>query len=62
MDNAITVLAGATGNLGRRIARAILERGANVRAVVRHNSDPDKVEDLRKQGAVIAEGGLQQRF
>jgi nucleoside-diphosphate-sugar epimerase len=55
MDNAITVLAGATGNLGRRIARAILERGANVRAVVRHNSDPDKIEELRKRGAAIAE-------
>jgi nucleoside-diphosphate-sugar epimerase len=55
MDNAITVLAGATGNLGGRIARAILERGASVRAVVRHNSDPDKVEELRKRGASIAE-------
>ena len=29
MDNAIIVLAGATGNLGGRIARAILDRGAN---------------------------------
>jgi nucleoside-diphosphate-sugar epimerase len=55
MDNAITVLAGATGNLGGRIARAILERGASVRAVVRHNSDPDKIEELRKRGAAIAE-------
>ncbi len=55
MDNAITILAGATGNLGGRIARAILQRGANVRAVVRHNSDPEKVEGLRKRGAAIAE-------
>jgi nucleoside-diphosphate-sugar epimerase len=55
MDNAITVLAGATGNLGGRIARALLERGANVRAIVRQSSDPDKVEELRKQGAAIAE-------
>ena len=53
MNNAITVLAGATGNLGGRIARAILERGANVRAVVRHSSDPDRVEELRKRGAAI---------
>ena len=43
MDNAITVLSGGTGNLGGRIARAILDRGANMRAIVRHNSDPDKV-------------------
>ena len=55
MDNAITVLAGATGNLGGRIARALLERGANLRAIVRQSSDPDKVEELRKQGAAIAE-------
>ena len=55
MDNAITVLAGATGNLGGRIARALLERGATVRAIVRHNSDPDKLEVLRKRGAAIAE-------
>ena len=55
MDNAITVLAGATGNLGGRIARALLEGGANVRAIVRHNSDPDKIEELRKKGAAITE-------
>ena len=55
MDNAIIVLAGATGNLGGRIARAILKRGAKVRAVVRSSSDPEKVEELRKRGAAIAE-------
>ena len=55
MDNAITIIAGATGNLGGRIARAILQRGANVKAVVRRNSDPEKVEELRKRGAAIAE-------
>ena len=55
MDNANIVLAGATGNLGGRITKAIVKRGANVRALVRHNSDPDKVEDLRKCGAEIAE-------
>ena len=55
MDNAITVLAGATGNLGGRIAGALLKRGANVRALVRHNSDPGKVAELRKRGAAIVE-------
>ena len=55
MDDAITVLAGATGNLGGRIARALLERGASVRAIVRRNSDADRVEALRQQGATIAE-------
>ena len=55
MDNPITVIAGATGALGGRIARALLERGANVRAIVRHSSGPDRVEELRKRGAAIAE-------
>jgi uncharacterized protein YbjT (DUF2867 family) len=58
MEDSITVLAGATGNLGGRIARAILKRGAKVRALVRHNSDSNKVEDLRKQGVTIAEVGF----
>ena len=55
MDSTITVLAGASGNLGGRIARAILERGANLKAIVRRSSDPDKVEELRKRGAAITE-------
>jgi nucleoside-diphosphate-sugar epimerase len=54
MDNAIIVLAGATGNLGGRIARAILKRGGKVRAIVRRNSDPGKIEELQKEGAEIA--------
>jgi uncharacterized protein YbjT (DUF2867 family) len=56
MKNAITVLAGATGNLGGRIATALLERGASVRAIVRRGSAPDKIEALRRRGAAIAEG------
>ena len=55
MNDAIIVLAGATGNLGGRIARALLKRGGKLRAVVRHKSDPEKVEALRKLGATIAE-------
>jgi nucleoside-diphosphate-sugar epimerase len=55
MDNGITVLAGATGALGGRIARALLERGAGVRAIVRRSSAPEKVEELRNRGAEIIE-------
>jgi nucleoside-diphosphate-sugar epimerase len=55
MGKAIIVIAGATGNLGGRIAKAIVGRGGNVRAIARHNSDPDKVEALRKRGATVAE-------
>jgi nucleoside-diphosphate-sugar epimerase len=54
-DNKTIILAGATGNLGGRIAGAILRRGGNVRAVVRRNSGPDKIEELRKLGGTIAE-------
>ncbi|WP_108213198.1 NmrA family NAD(P)-binding protein [Pontibacter mucosus] len=49
------VLAGATGDLGGRIARALLAKGALVRVLVRSNSDRAKVEALRKAGAVIVE-------
>ncbi|KPJ59780.1 MAG: NmrA family protein [Latescibacteria bacterium DG_63] len=58
MGNSIIVLSGATGNLGRRIARALLEQSAKVRAMVRHGSAPDKIEELRKLGAEIAEVDL----
>ncbi len=49
------VLAGATGNLGGRIARALLERGATVRAIVRGGTAPEKVERLKQLGAAVAE-------
>ncbi len=55
MDNEIIILAGATGALGRRIASELLERGAGLRALVRHSSAADKVEELRRRGAEMAE-------
>jgi hypothetical protein len=55
MEHGITVLAGATGDLGGRIARALLRRSASVRAIVRRSSAPDRVEELRKQGIEVAE-------
>ena len=50
----IIVVAGATGNLGGRIARALLERGARVRALVRHDTAPAKVERLQGLGVATA--------
>ena len=47
MDNKLIVLAGATGNLGGRIARALLQRGAGLIALVRYGSAPGKVDELR---------------
>ena len=55
MENAVVVLAGATGNLGLRIARALLGQGAGVKAIVRHSSGADKVGELRRLGAVTAD-------
>lgn len=48
------VVAGATGNLGGRIAKALLERGASVIALVRHETTRNKIEQLKEIGAAIA--------
>ena len=50
----IVVLAGATGNLGGRIARALLERGASVRALVRPATARDKLGRLQELSVTIA--------
>jgi len=52
--SATIVVAGATGNLGGRIARALVARGASVRAIVRHTTAPDKLERLQKLGVSVA--------
>ena len=49
----IILVAGATGNLGERIARAMLKRGAEVRIVVRANSDSEKINRLEKLGVEV---------
>jgi nucleoside-diphosphate-sugar epimerase len=54
VQSATIVVAGATGNLGGRIARALRDRGASVKALVRHETAPDKPERLRKLGITIA--------
>ena len=54
MKNPPIVVAGATGNLGGRIARALLERGASVRALVRNSTPRDKLERLEEMGVTIA--------
>jgi nucleoside-diphosphate-sugar epimerase len=48
------IIAGASGRLGTRIARSLIERGANVRALVRHETDSGSADELRKLGATIA--------
>jgi NmrA-like family len=52
MKNEILV-AGGTGDLGKRIIKALLKRNANVIAIVRHSSDNLKVEELEKLGVKV---------
>jgi nucleoside-diphosphate-sugar epimerase len=53
MNDSTIVVAGATGNLGGRIAKALLERGASVRALVRPGAARDKLERLEQLGVTI---------
>lgn len=48
------VVAGATGDLGARITRALVERGATVRALVRHDADDAVHRQVRELGAEVA--------
>ena len=47
------LVAGGTGNLGERIVKALVKRGANVRAIVRSGSEPEKKEKLTALGAEV---------
>lgn len=51
--NPLLVVAGATGNLGSRIVAALRQRGANVRVLVRPETDPAKVDSLTQQGIEV---------
>jgi uncharacterized protein YbjT (DUF2867 family) len=44
MDGSTILLAGGTGDLGTRIARHLVQRGASVRALVRPESRADGIE------------------
>src|ERR1035441_7222033 len=54
MNDGTIVVAGATGNLGGRIARALIERRASVKALVRQGTTPDRLERLQQLGVTIA--------
>jgi uncharacterized protein YbjT (DUF2867 family) len=49
----IILVAGATGNLGERITRALLAQGAEVRAIVRKGTDLQKKTHLEQLGAKV---------
>ena len=54
-SGATIILAGATGDLGGRIAHALLGRGAGVRALVRPGSKGEKTTALQGRGAAVVE-------
>jgi hypothetical protein len=51
--SAIILVAGATGNLGLRIVKALLNKDVEIRALVRPNSDIEKVKQLENLGVKI---------
>jgi uncharacterized protein YbjT (DUF2867 family) len=55
----MNLVVGATGLLGGEICRRLRQRELPVRALVRKSSDPEKVAQLRKLGAEVVTGDLQ---
>ncbi|WDF56719.1 NmrA family NAD(P)-binding protein [Mucilaginibacter sp. KACC 22063] len=53
--NNIILVAGATGELGGKICKALINRHAKVRAIVRAASDEGKVSALRNNGIEVIE-------
>ena len=49
----IVLVAGATGDLGGRIVKALVKQNAEVRAIVRNGSDAKKIEDLEAIGVKV---------
>lgn len=49
----LILVAGATGNLGQKICRELIKRNTKVRAIVRDDSNPEKVSALEKMGVEI---------
>ena len=49
------LVAGGTGNLGGRIVRDLTKRGAEVRAIVRPETDAEKIEKLKNLGVEVIE-------
>jgi nucleoside-diphosphate-sugar epimerase len=53
--NKTIIVAGAPGDLGRRISSYLLKSGATVKALVRKGSNADSVASLQKVGALISQ-------
>ena len=58
MSQQVIVVAGGTGNLGSKIVKALLDKGAEVRALVRAGSDPNKVSLLEQMGSKVIKADM----
>lgn len=55
MEKTTIVLAGATGDLGRRIASILLDRDILLRILIRSGRRRDKIEEFQRRGAEVVE-------
>ena len=58
MAQPVIVLAGASGDLGARIAKALIGRGASVRALVRNGMSAGDRDRLAGMGATVAQADV----
>ena len=61
MKQDMVVLAGATGDLGERIARALVQKGASIRAIVRTRTPADVRQRLTAQGIPLVDSDYDAR-
>jgi NADH dehydrogenase len=54
----MNLIIGATGMLGREICRLLIDRGQNVKALIRTTSDKNKIAYLKKLGVELVKGDL----
>ena len=52
------LVVGATGHVGGQVAAILLGQGKKVKALVRHGTDPARLEALTRGGAQLVEGDL----
>lgn len=53
MNKQIVVIAGGTGNLGSKITKSLLDKGAEVRVLVRSTTESKKINPLNQMGAQV---------
>ncbi|KAF2006795.1 NAD(P)-binding protein [Amniculicola lignicola CBS 123094] len=58
MSAPLVVVAGTTGGLAKLIVQDLIKRGAKVKAIIRPQTDPARIEILRSLGVEIASVGL----